>query len=168
MNIPAVRPISQQAAYLDTFKTRIAFILFILHLSLFLAYRRQQANGYAAGMYLLLGLAFWAKATISLTHSVPTRVVLYYVLTLDTWVPGMAILIFYSLFNFRKGWLFWMAIGMTTIRNLPLSPDYHWLYLACTYYLQIELVRIAVVATRRKLCVFRSRSRFGWLWNMGG
>ena len=149
--IPAVRPIAQQASYLDTFKTGIAFILFILHLSLFLAYRRQQANGYAAGMYLLLGLAFWAKMTISITHLIPTRVVLYYVSTLDAWVPGVAILIFYSLFNFRKRWLFWIAIGMTTIRNFPLSPDYHWLYLVCTYYLQIELVRIAVVATRRKL-----------------
>ncbi|MCY7359846.1 MAG: response regulator [Rudanella sp.] len=163
--IPAVRPIAQQAAYLDTFKTGIAFILFILHLSLFLAYRRQQANGYAAGMYLLLGLAFWAKTTISLTHSIPTRVVLHYVSTLDAWVPGVAILIFYSLFNFRKGWLFWLAIGSTTIRNLPLSADYQWLYLVCTYYLQIELIRIAVLATRRRL-LGASIVRVGVLCNL--
>lgn len=163
--IPAVQHIVQQAAYFDTLKTGIAFILFILHLSLFLAYRRQQANGYAAGMYLLLSLTFWAKTIISITHSIPTRVMLHYVSTLDAWVPGVAILIFYSLFNFRKRWFFWLAIGLTTIRNLPLSADYQWLYLVCSYYLQIELIRIAVLATRRKL-VGANIVRVGVLCNL--
>lgn len=90
--IPAVRPIAQQASYLDTFKTGIAFIPFILHLSLFLAYRRQQANGYVAGMYLLPGLAFWVKMTTSITHLIPTRVVLDCVSTLDAWYGNYCLL----------------------------------------------------------------------------
>ncbi len=46
--LPAIGPNSLQATLSDTLKVGISFILFILHLSLFFAYRRQWANLYAA------------------------------------------------------------------------------------------------------------------------
>ncbi|GAB3644159.1 hypothetical protein GCM10027423_47960 [Spirosoma arcticum] len=164
--LPAVRPLSIQAVYLDTFRIGIAFILFILHLSLFFAYRVQQANLYAAGMYLLLSVTFWARAANNFAHSMNLRMLLHYGSLLDTWVPGMAILIFYSLFKFRIGWLFWLAIGSIGLRFVPLPTDYQWLNTFFSYYLQFEIIRLSVVATRRGLLGARI-VRFGAFCNLG-
>ena len=103
---PAMLPVSLQASYLDTVKVGIALILFILHLSLFFAYRTQRANLYAAAMYLILSLAFLAKTMNNFAHSMDVRMVLHYVSLIDAGVPCIAILTFYSLFTFRKGWFF--------------------------------------------------------------
>ncbi len=149
--LPAVLPISLQAAYLDTVKIGISLILFILHLSLFFAYRTQRANGYAAAMYLILSLAFLAKTMNSAAHSMDLRMVLHYISMIDAGVPCIAILTFYSLFNFRKGWFFWLAIGSVGHRFIPFPADYQWAYVVFSYYLQLELLRLSVVATRRKL-----------------
>ena len=149
--LPAIRPVSLQAAHLDAFKIGISFILFILHLSLFFAYRTQQANLYAAGMYLLLTITFWARVINVFTHSMNQRMVLHYAALLDTWVPALAILTFYSLFRFRKGWLCWLAIGSIGLRFVPLPSDYQWLNVFFSYYLQFELIRLSVVAARRRL-----------------
>ncbi|GAB2560578.1 ATP-binding protein [Spirosoma areae] len=149
--LPAFSPLSLQASYLDSFKIGIAFILFVLHLSLFIAYRRQRANLYAAGMYLLLWLTYLARTANNSVHLMEDRMVLYYGSLIDIWIPCFAILTFYSLFNFRKGWLFWLAIGSVGFKLLPLPADYQWLIIFFTYYIQIELIRISVVAIRRKL-----------------
>ena len=148
---PAMLPVSLQASYLDTVKVGISLILFILHLSLFFAYRTQRANLYAAAMYLILSLAFLAKTMNNFAHPMELRMVLYYVSLIDAGVPCIAILTFYSLFNFRKGWFFWLAIGSVGHRFIPLPADYQWIYTVFSYYLQVELIRLAVMAARRKL-----------------
>ena len=150
-NIPAVSPLSMQAFYLDSVKVGIALILFILHLSLFFAYRTQRANGYAAAMYLVLSLAFVAKTLTNFAHSMDLRMVLHYVSLIDAGVPCIAILTFYSLFNFRRGWFFWLAIGSVGNRFIPFPADYQWFYVVFSYYFQLELIRLSVLAARRKL-----------------
>lgn len=150
-DIPGIPALTLQATYLDTFKVGISFILFFLHLSFFFAYRQQQANLYAAGMYLLLSLTFLARSTAGFVHSMDTRMVLYYGSMIDIWIPGVALFIFYSLFDLRKGWFLWLAIGSISLRFITLPGDYQWLSVFFTYYMQFELIRISVVATRRKL-----------------
>ena len=149
--LPAIRPITLQGAYSDAFKVGIAFILLILHLSLILAYPAQRANRYAAGMYLLLSVTFLARAIDGLGHPTSLRSLLYYGSLLDVAVPAVALLTFYSLFNFRKGWLCWLAIGSIGFQFLPLPTGYQWLSVVVSYYMQFELVRLAIVAGRRRL-----------------
>ncbi|MDB5243600.1 MAG: hypothetical protein JWP57_4225 [Spirosoma sp.] len=149
--LPAHKPVDVEALYLNTFRLGIAFILFILHLSLFLAHRTQPANGYAAGMYLLLIGSVWAGAADHFIHSLSGRILLHYGLFVNTWVPALALLTFYSLFNLRKGWLCWLAIGSIGFRFIPLPDGYEWVTIIGTYYLHFELIRLSVVATRRRL-----------------
>ena len=164
--LPAILPLILQATYLDTFKIGIAFILFILHLSLFLAYRNQQANLYAAGMYLLLCVTFLAKTINSFIHSMDLRIFVYYGSLIDSWVPGVVLLTFYTLFGFRKGWQFWLAIGSIGFQFIPLPASYQWLHLPFGYYLSLELIRLSVVALRRGLLGARIVT-IGAFFNLG-
>lgn len=164
--LPAIRPLSVQSVYLDTFRVGISFILFILHLSLFLAYRPQRANLYAAGMYLLLSVTFWARAANNFAHSMNLRMLLHYGSLLDSWVPAMAILTFYSLFNLRIGWLFWLAISSIGLLFVPLPAEYDLLKFFFNYYLQFEIIRLSVVANQRRLLGARIVG-FGAFCNLG-
>ena len=164
--LPAIQPLAIESAYLDTFKVGIAFILFVLHLSLFIAYRRQRANLYMAGMYLLLTLTFLARTTTNFVDSVEVRSLLYYGAFIDVVIPGVAILIFYTLFDFRKGWPFWFALATVGLKFIPFPADYQWINLIFTYYLQLELVRISVIAVRRGLLGARIVTA-GVLCNLG-
>jgi hypothetical protein len=86
--LPTLKPVDVQALYLDTFRMGIAFILFVLHLSLFFAHRTQRANLYAAGMYLLLNVGLLFRAANNFTHSMGLRMLIYYGSRIDLWVPG--------------------------------------------------------------------------------
>ncbi len=168
--VPAIKPVDVQSIYLDTFRLGIAFILFVLHLSLFFAYRTQRANLYAAGMYLLLGTILVARVASGLTHSLSLRMLVYYCIRADVLIPGLVILTFYSLFRFRRGWLFWMAMGSVFLKLIPLPADFQWLSVPLNYFLPLELIRLSLVAVRRNLpggrivsiCAF---TNFG-LWTM--
>ncbi|CAN5469658.1 hypothetical protein BH09BAC4_BH09BAC4_17020 [soil metagenome] len=149
--IPALKPVAVQATYLATFKMGISFILFILHLSLFFAHRTKRTNLYAAGMYLMLTLALLAMAANDFTHTLSLRILVYYGSFLAVWMPGMAILTFYTMFNFRKGWLCWLAIGSSGLVFIPLPAGFQWLSWPINYYLPLELIRLSLVATRREL-----------------
>ena len=164
--LPAIRPISLQAIYLNTFRIGISFILLFLHASLFFAYRTQRANLYAAGMYLLLIITFLARTIDGFAHPMSLQAILYYSSLIDSWVPAMAILTFYSLFKFRKGWLFWLAIGSIGFRFITLPTDCQWLYIVFSYYLQFEVIRLSLVATRRRLLGARIVA-IGALCNLG-
>ncbi|WP_461115163.1 hybrid sensor histidine kinase/response regulator transcription factor [Spirosoma jeollabukense] len=149
--LPALKPVAVQAIYLATFKLGISFILFILHLSLFFTHRTKRTNLYAAGMYLMLTLALLAMAANDFTHTLSLRILVYYGSYLAVWMPGMAILTFYTMFNFRKGWLCWLAIGSIGLVFIPLPADFQWLFWPINYYLPLELIRLSLVATRREL-----------------
>ncbi|WP_240625884.1 ATP-binding protein [Spirosoma pollinicola] len=161
-----LHPISLQASYMDTFRVGIAFILFILHLSLFFAYRTQRANLYAASMYLMLLLAFLAKASNGFVHSINARMVVYYVSLLDTLVSSAVIFTLYSLFNFRKEWFFWLAFASSAFRFVPLSANYQWLYIAVTYYINIQLAWLFSVAPNQRKLVGAGIVRVGVLVNL--
>ena len=148
---PALQAYDSRQLYLACFKTGISFILFVLHLSLLIVYPGQRANSYAVGMYFLSGLTFLARASSYAVHSMEGKVLIHYGSLLDAWVPAMALLTFYSLFNFRKGWLCWIAIASIGIVFVPLPPDYRWLAIPVSYYFQFELIRLAVTARKRKL-----------------
>ena len=149
--VPTIKPVDVQALYLDTFRLGIAFILFVLHLSLFFAYRIQRANLYAAGMYLLLGTILVARVASGFTHSLPLRMLVYYCTRADVLVPGLVILTFYSLFRFHRGWLFWMAMGSVFLKFIPLAADFQWVSIPINFFLPLELVRLSLVAVRRSL-----------------
>lgn len=117
-------------------------------------------------MYLLLSVTFGARAANNFAHSMNLRMILHHGSLLDSWVPGMAILTFYTLFNFRIGWLFWLAIGSIGLRFVPLSTDYQWLNIFFSYYLQFELIRLSVVAIQRRLLGARIVS-IGAFCNLG-
>ena len=99
----------------------------------------------------MLGLTFIVRAATDLTHPVETRILLYYAFLIAPWVSGLTILIFYSLFNLQKGVWFWLVISSIILAKVPLPASFHWLTVAFHYYLLVELIRIVVVATRRKL-----------------
>jgi signal transduction histidine kinase/CheY-like chemotaxis protein len=168
--IPAIKPVDVQSLYLDTFRLGIAFILFFLHLSLFFAHRAQHANRYATGMYLSLGIPLLARIAGGFTHSLPLRMLVYYCTRVDVLVPGLVVLTFYSLFRFRRGWLFWMAMSSVFLKLIPLSADFQWLSVPLNYFLPLELIRLSLVAVRRNLpggrivsiCAF---TNFG-IWTM--
>ena len=149
--LPALKPVAVQATYLATFKLGISFILFILHLSLFFAYHTKRTNLYAAGMYLMLTVGFLAMAANDFTYGLGLRILIYYASFLGVWMPCMALLTFYSLFNFRKGWQFWLAIGSIGLVFISLPADYQWLSWPINYYLPLELIRLSLVASRRGL-----------------
>ena len=149
--IPAIPIFNIESVYLDTFKIGICFILLVLHLSLFIAYRQQLANLYAAVMYLLMLVQFVLRAAYDLMHSVEARMVLHYFTVLSPWTTGLMVLIFYSVFNLRKGWLFWLVIGGIAMKLFPIPAEYNWLAVLFSYYIPIELLRISVMATKRKL-----------------
>jgi len=149
--IPAIKPVDVQAIYLDAFRLGIAFILFILHLSLFFAHFTQRTNLFAAGMYLLLGITLMARVASGLTHSLGLRMLIYYGIRADVLVPGLVVLTFYSLFRFRRGTLFWLAMGSIFLKLMPLPTDLHWLSIPIDYFLPLELLRLSLVAVRRGL-----------------
>ncbi len=149
--IPAIKPVDIQSLYLDTFRLGIAFILFVLHLSLFFAHRTQRANCYAAGMYLLLGITLVARIASGFTHSLPLRMLVYYCTRVDVLVPSLVILTFYSLFRFRRGWFFWMAMSSVLLKLIPLPADFQWVSVPLNYFLPLELIRLSLVAVRRRL-----------------
>ena len=149
--LPAIKPVDVQTIYLDTFRIGIAFILFILHMSLFFAHRTQRANRYAAGMYLLLGVTLLARVASDFTHSLSLRMLIYYCVRVDVLVPGLVILTFYSLFRFRRRWLFWLAMGSVFLKLIPLPADLQWLSIPINYFLPLELLRLSLVAVRRGL-----------------
>ncbi len=149
--LPAIKPVDVESIYLNTFRIGVAFILFILHLSLFFTHRSQRANLYAAGMYLLLNLGLLSRFANDFTHSLGLRILVYYGSRLDQWVPGLVVLTFYGLFDFRRGWLFWLAMGSIVIKLIPLSADCQWLSYPINYFLPLELIRLSLVAVRREL-----------------
>lgn len=149
--IPALKPVAVQAIYLTTFKLGVAFILFVLHLSLFLSYRTKRANFYAAGIYLLLIIALLASAANDFTHAIDLRILIYYGSFLSVWMPCLVILTFYTLFNFRKGWLCWLSIGSVGLVFIPLPAAYQWLSIPINYFLPVELIRLSLVAVQRGL-----------------
>ena len=149
--VPAIKPVDIQAIYLDTFRFGIAFILFILHLSLFFVHRTQRANLYASGMYLLLGVTLLARVASGFVHSLPLRMLVYYCVWVDVLIPGLVILTFYSLFRFRRGWLFWLAIGSVFLKLIPLPIGVQWFSIPLNYFLPLELIRLSLVAIRRGL-----------------
>ncbi|QMW06878.1 response regulator [Spirosoma foliorum] len=149
--LPAIKPVDVESIYLNTFRIGIAFILFILHLSLFFTHRSQRANLYAAGMYLLLNLGLLSRFANDFTHSLGLRILVYYGSSIDQWVPGLVVLTFYGLFNFRRGWLFWLAMGSIGIKLIPLSADFQWLSYPINYFLPLELIRLSLVAVKREL-----------------
>lgn len=149
--IPAIPIFNIESIYLDTFKIGICFILLVLHLSLFIAYRQQPANLYAAVMYLLMLVQFVLRAAYDLVHSVEARMVLHYFTLLPPWTTGLMVLIFYSVFNLRKGWLFWLVMGGIGMALFPIPAEYNWVAVLFSYYIPIELLRISVMAIKRKL-----------------
>lgn len=149
--LPAIKPVDVESIYLNTFRIGIAFILFILHLSLFFAHPSQRANLYAAGMYLLLNIGLLSRFANDFAHSLGLRILVYYGSSIDLWVPGLVVLTFYGLFNFRRGWLFWLAMGSIGIKLIPLSADLQWLSYPINYFLPLELIRLSLVAVRREL-----------------
>ncbi|GAB3641436.1 ATP-binding protein [Spirosoma arcticum] len=164
--IPAIPIFNIESVYLDTFKIGICFILLVLHLSLFIAYRQQLANLYAAVMYLLMLVQFVLRAAYDLMHSVEARMVLHYFTVLSPWITGLMVLIFYSVFNLRKGWPFWLVIGGIAMTLLPIPAEYNWLSVLFSYYIPLELLRISVLATKRKLLGARIVT-IGVLCNLG-
>ncbi|WP_179830197.1 hybrid sensor histidine kinase/response regulator transcription factor [Spirosoma fluviale] len=149
--LPAIKPVDVESIYLNTFRVGIAFILFILHLSLFFAHHSQRANGYAAGMYLLLTIAFFSRFVTSFTHTIGLRILVDYGSYIDRWVPCLMVLTFYGLFNFRRGWLFWLAVGSVGLRLISLPPGFEWLSVPINFFLPLELIRLSLVAVRRGL-----------------
>ncbi|MFD2934919.1 hybrid sensor histidine kinase/response regulator transcription factor [Spirosoma flavum] len=149
--LPAIKPVDVESIYLNTFRIGIAFILFILHLSLFFAHRSQRANLYAAGMYLLLNFAFFFRFSSPFTHTIGLQILADYGSQMDKWVPCLVVLTFYRLFNFRRGWLFWLAMGSVSLKLIALSPDFEWLSVPVNYFLPLELIRLSLVAVRREL-----------------
>ncbi|MBD2752345.1 ATP-binding protein [Spirosoma validum] len=149
--IPAIPLFNIESVYLDSFKVGISFILFILHLSLFIAYRRQRANLYAAGMYLLMGYQSFLRAASDLMHSMDARTILGYSTYASPWISGLMLLIFYSLFSIRKGWPFWLTIGSIILSYNSFPSQYPWLAILISYYLTVELIRVSAVAIRRQL-----------------
>ncbi len=149
--IPAIPLFNIESVYLDSFKVGISFILFILHLSLFSAYRRQRANLYAAGMYGLMGFQSILRAASDPMHSVEARTILGYGPYASPWINGLMLLSFYGLFDLRKGWAFWLTIGSLVLTQFPLPAQYPWLAISISYYFTVELIRISALATRRQL-----------------
>ncbi|GAB3574191.1 hypothetical protein GCM10027578_36440 [Spirosoma luteolum] len=149
--LPAIKPVDIESIYLNTFRIGIAFILFILHLSLFLAHASQRANLYAAGMYLLLNIGLLARFANDFTHSLGLRMLVHYGSRIDLWVPGLVVLTFYGLFRFRRGWLFWLAMGSIALKLIPLPAYWLWLSYPINYFLPLELIRLSLVAVRRGL-----------------
>ncbi|MBD2753985.1 ATP-binding protein [Spirosoma validum] len=148
---PTLKPYDTEQIGTSAFKVGIAFILFILHLSLFLAYRTtQRTNLYAAGMYLMLCITFLARAADNYTHSLYDRLIIHYASLIDFWVPAMALLTFYSLFDFRKGWLCWLAIGSISFSFITASDSFYWLSWFDRLIL-FEFIRLSLMATQRNL-----------------
>ena len=82
------------------------------------------------------------------THSLGLRILVHYGSFLGIWVPGMAILTFYTSVQFSaEGGMCWLAIGSIGLMFIPLPADYQWLFFLFPYYLQLELIRISLVAT---------------------
>ena len=148
---PTLKPVSVESVYLNTFRLGIAFILLILHVSLFLAYPGQRTNLYAASMYLLICTTVWMRAANDFAHSLAMRIVIDYGSQLDAWTPGAALLTFYTMFNFRKGWLLWLAIGSIGLKFVALPAGFQWLSVVVDLFLPVELVRLSLVAVRRGL-----------------
>ena len=149
--LPALPADTLRGIYFDTLKIGISIILFILHLSLFFAYPSQRTNLYATGLYLLSSITFLARAANSFVHPMNVRIVVYYGSLIDIWVPAMVVLTLYSMFNFRKGWLCWLAIGSIGLKFVPLPADYQWVLTVVNFYLPLELIRLSLVASRNRL-----------------
>lgn len=148
--MPAPKLLSLRAIFFDAFKFGIAFILCILHLSLYIAYRKQPANLYAALLYLWMFLAYFSKASLEYVHPQDHRMVLYYGVILDGFVPIITLLILYTLFNVPKKWPFWLSVATVVIRLFYMPTPYEWLNWLLIYFLALESVRIALIATRQK------------------
>ncbi len=164
--IPAVPTDTLRAIYFDTLKIGISIILFILHLSLFLAYPAQRTNLYATGLYLLSSITFLARAANSFAHPMRLQMVFYYSSLIDIWVPAMVVLTLYSVFDFRKGWLCWLAIGSIGLKFVPLPADYQWISTLLNFYLPLELIRLSLVASRNRLLGARIVT-IGAIFNLG-
>ena len=149
--VPILKPVAVTSIYLITFRIGIAFILLVLHVSLFLAYPAQRTNLYAAGMYLLIFTTMWTRAANDFVHSMGMRIVVHYGAMLDVWVPALALLTFYHVFGFRKGWLLALAIGSIGLKFVHFPANYHWLSIVNDMFLPVELARLSVVAVQRNL-----------------
>lgn len=149
--IPAISTFNLESVYSDMFKIGICFILLILHLSLFIAYRQQLANLYAAAMYGLLGIQNGLRAACDLIRWAETRMILRYYTLLIPCIAGLMVLIFYSLFNIPKRWTFWLTIGSIVLTSFPVPTEYHWLKIILAYVVPVELIRISVVAFRHHM-----------------
>lgn len=168
--MPTLKSYDIREIYLSTFKIGIAFILFVLHLSLFFAYRTQRTNLYAASMYLLLCITFSARAAADYTHSLAGRLLVNYGSLIDIWIPAIALLTLYSLFGFRKGWPCWVAIGSISLIFIPLPAAYQWVSIL-GYSIQFDVIRLSAIAIQRNLLgarVVAAGAFFGLsLWIMG-
>ncbi len=149
--IPAVHPYNVASVYVDSAKIGMAAILFILHLGLFLAYRRQRANLVIALMYLLLMLTHVLRAGVDLTHELALRDILPIGPLLYPFVIGLMFLTFYELFGMPKnGWL-WLVLIAIALTHIQVPPEYRWINQIGGHYQTVELIRIIVVSIRRRL-----------------
>lgn len=164
--IPAVPADTLRAICFDTLKIGISIILFILHLSLFFAYPSQRTNLYATSLYLMSSITFLARAANSFAHPMSLQMVFYYGSLIDIWVPAMVVLTLYSVFDFRKGWLCWLAIGSIGLKFAPLPADYQWVLTLVNFYLPLELIRLSLVASRNRLVGARIVT-IGAFFNLG-
>lgn len=149
--IPAVHPYNVASVYVDSAKISMATILFILHLGLFLAYRRQRANLVVALMYLLLVLTHILRAGVDLVHTVADREILYHGHTLHPFVSGLMFLSFYELFGFRKNGWFWLIMTAVALEHIHFPAEYRFLNAIGGDYQSFELLRIIGVSTWLRL-----------------
>jgi len=157
------------SSFSEYFRSGILFILGLLHFVVFIFYRKQKTNLYTSLYYIFSTLFFFTNIILHQhVHSVKSRMILSTLIYLLSFGMSLSIITtVYSLFQFRRGVVYWIIVLFPFPFFLFFIWDYKWSSILVTLFpifMNIEAIRVTIVAIIRKktMAWLMMSGVFGW------
>ena len=157
------------SSFSEYFRLGILFILGLLHFVVFIFYRKQKTNLYTSLYYIFSTLFFFTNIILHQhVHSVKFRMILSTLIYLLSFGMSLSIITtVYSLFQFRRGVVYWIIVLFPVPFFLFFIWDYKWSSILVTLFpifMNIEAIRVTIVAIIRKktMAWLMMSGVFGW------